>query len=130
MIEYIKDLVTNELFISSVIFAVTYAVNEYVKRKSVGNPEQDAWDEIYNVTDRVVAFVEQTHRKAYGFNKPLDENSKKELKSIAIETTYQQLSPKVEEIVMKNKKSGNIFKQLLGTVVEERLLKLKNKYIK
>jgi len=121
----IREILTDPTVLGFIILAITYAFVQLTRVMAERNPEQDAWDELYAVSGRVVAWIEQTIRKNKGAK--LSNDDKAQLKSIAIDETLKQLNPKIEKEIMRNKNSKNVFKQILGTVIDHQVTKLKKK---
>lgn len=121
----VREILTNPTVLGFIILALAYAFVELTRIMAERNPEQDAWDELYAVSGRVVAWVEQTIRKNKGSK--LSNDDKAQLKSIAVNEVLNQISPKIEKEIMRNKKSNNIFKQILGSVIDHQVIKLKEK---
>ena len=120
-----KEFFTDPTVLFILMMVMFYMLSEFFKYMRQRNPEQKAWDDLYNITGRIVQYVEQTFRPQYG-NK-LTKEGKTHLKEIAINEIMSELDPKIEKEIMRNKKSGNTFKKILGTVVEAQVLKLKKK---
>jgi hypothetical protein len=121
----IREILTDPTVLGFIILAIAYAFVQLTRVMAERNPEQDAWDELYAVSGRVVAWIEQTIRKNKGAK--LSNDDKAQLKSIAIDETLKQLNPKIEKEIMRNKNSKNVFKQILGTVIDHQVTKLKKK---
>lgn len=121
----IREILTDPTVLGFIILAIAYAFVQLTRVMAERNPEQDAWDELYAVSGRVVAWIEQTIRKNKGAK--LSNDDKAQLKSIAIDETLKQLNPKIEKEIMRNKNSKNVFKQILGTVIDHQVIKLKEK---
>lgn len=124
----LKEIFTNPNVIIGIVIALTYLISEVIRYKAEKNPEQDAWDEVYKVSKRIVAWVEQNVRYTKGSK--LNSDDRTQLKTIAVNKIIEELDPKIEKEIMRHKKSNNIFKQILGTVVDAQVLKLKNKISK
>ena len=121
----IREILTDPTVLGFIILAIAYVFVQLTRVMAERNPEQDAWDELYAVSGRVVAWIEQTIRKNKGAK--LSNDDKAQLKSIAIDETLKQLSPKIEKEIMRNKNSKNVFKQILGTVIDHQVTRLKRK---
>jgi hypothetical protein len=120
-----KEFLTDPTVLFVLLMVVFYMLSEFFKYMRERNPEQKAWDDLYNITGRIVKYVEQTFRPQYGSK--LTKEGKTHLKEIAINEVMSELNPKIEKEIMRNKRSGNVFKKILGTVVEAQVLKLKRK---
>lgn len=123
-----KELLTNEVFLGFVVIALSYLVNGFIKIMADRNPEKDIWDRVYSVTERYVAFVEQTFRATKGSK--LTGDDKAQLKTQAINYIVDELKPemdKVDKYILKQKDSDKYLRQILGTIVEQEVIKLKQK---
>lgn len=121
------ELISNPIVISACVFGVVYLVHPFIRHMAEKNPEQDAWDKLYSISDRVVAYIEQNERRLK-YSHKLSTDDKIALKNKAIGMIINEVDPKLTKIIEKNKASGNDFREIVAQVVEHSLVKMKQKY--
>lgn len=123
-----RELITEPTFVVGMVATGAYLLRALVGYMARRNPEQDAWDKAYKVTGRVVAWVEQSFRKDYGSK--LNRENAETLKSIAITEIENQLDKRTKDFITKNQESSNPLRKVLGTIVEDKVIDLKDKVVK
>lgn len=121
------ELISNPIVISACVFGVVYLIHPFIRHMAEKNPEQDAWDKLYSISDRVVAYIEQNERRLK-YSHKLSTDDKIALKNKAIGMIINEVDPKLTKIIEKNKASGNDFREIVAQVVEHSLVKMKQKY--
>lgn len=119
-----KESLTNPLVIVSIVIGTIHLIDLGIGIMAKRNPKQDAWDKIYSVTKRVVAFIEQNERQIK-YSHKLTTDDKIALRNKAIGMVINELEPKVIKEIEKNKASGNEFREVVAQVVEHTLLEMK-----
>jgi hypothetical protein len=122
-----RELVTEPIVMGAIILAVTTFINKVFEYFAKRNPEQDAWDRLYAISDRVVHFIEKNERQiSYGTKLSTDDKIK--LRNKAIGEVIKYIDPKLKKYIAKNTDSGNEFRKVIAQVVEHSVERMKQKY--